>query len=42
MKESLYFNCAKQDIKMNFNLTCKGDDSEWKKKKEKALSEPNI
>ncbi len=42
MKESLSFNCAKQDIELNFNLTFKGDDSARPKAKEKALIEPNI
>ena len=42
MKESLSFNCAKQDIELNFNLTFKGDDSSRPKAKEKALFEPNI
>lgn len=42
MKESLSFNCAKQDIELSFNLTFKGDDSARPKAKEKALSEPNI
>ena len=41
-KESLSFNCAKQDIEMNFNLTYKAVDSARPKAKEKALSEPNI
>jgi hypothetical protein len=42
MRESLSFNCAKQDIELSFNLTFKGDDSARTKAKEKALSEPNI
>ena len=42
MKKSLSFNCAKQDIELNFNLTYKGDDSARPIAKEKALSEPNI
>ena len=42
MRESLSFNCAKQDIELSFNLTFKGDDSARTKAKEKALSEQNI
>ena len=42
MKKSLSFNCAKQDIELNFNLTYKRDDSARPKSKEEALSEPNI
>ena len=42
MKETLSFNCAKQDLEFNFNINNKEDGSDRAKAKENVLSEHDI
>jgi hypothetical protein len=42
MKETLSFSAARIDVEHNFNIANRGNDTDYEKAKQKAISEQNI